>query len=800
VRKSIFLGASLLLLVAASAGFEASLVTSNGSSPDLEFDRQENVSVFYSSFPSSFTQPKAVGSFSFRDQSIVNPNLYLNVSGNSSEIAGREVQLYYSSFSKNETEPLLVQPLEVPEFTGDYILMNVDMSAFKAVYPGIPYAGLVERTYNVTSNNSTRTVTEKSVNLTRLNTTMDGNFSILPSIQSVEGTTRLAVDEMVDGDDERIHVGRSMDQGMIVSVTRGGKVLDETRTRFGEERTFNFTFSGGEKVYVNGILALKTKSVGRCQSISDNDFYYLLNESQFNVNETNSSCMTVEDVNNTIIDFANRTIDGDNNLSMENERCAISLRNTSEVTVKNPRVQQYSRGICLVESSDATISGTASRGNTMGIYLNDSSADIRRISLKNNGSEIEAVSNSMANMTDVNFATANITGTGYDVRMENVFEPPPDPENLRNISQWVKVNGTDSSANLSLIGFNYASISQLGINPKYVYKVNQAGNRSWDFQKLSAVVKPVDSLIYTSENVSSFSVFAAYGENVTGEAGDGPAEGTGTQGEGDSAGGGLTPQPEPEPQPDPTPINLNLSLEEDFIRMQQGSTEELNFTLTNWGSVDAPNVYVEANVDPGWQSGRQDFLNIPQGQRVRGGILLSVYQSEITGNYTIPVEAKSQNGATFDTEMLTVEVIPRQMIRDLRVVEGPTFLRLEGDSESSVGFLIENSGDFNLENVTATVRNAPDCVESVSGSHSFEVGERKNVEYSIHTAGQEQTCTGVVAFSAGEEKTETLGFTPVRIQVEEPSIIQKLATNVLPVLTLIWTLFTLYWVRKKFYE
>ena len=948
--RKLVIGLILIAVVSTGTSFEAELVTSNESdgSTDLFFDKTSNYSDFYSGFPDDFNEPESIGSFSFTDNSLLNRNVYLKLEQIDQNLTGEKLQLYYSSRDGENTEPVLSNPVYIGNYSDSNLTVDIDISAFEALFPGKVYAGFPERevessvsgaTFESTSgeNNFTHTfsapvdsstggsslngltvsfdsekvgnvgqedmvsveienesgstdvlddlssvstgnsgstltlgfsgnynleegeeviviyedaedsdvnevqevdvnpestgseytdiseagatesVTEGPFELTEAKSSiMDGNYTVLPSIRSVAGKTEITVTSAYDSSGEEIHANRDLSTSLIMSVERNGEILDSQKTVFQDSAELNFSFIGGEKVYVNGILSLETRSVSGCETINERDYYYLLNESTFNSDSgQDESCLEVTDVNDTIVDFANNTIDGNGNSSMQNSSCAVSIRDTSGITLKNPRVQQFDRGICVTNSQETLITGTSSRENNLGIYMNNSSADIQGISLKNEKAEIDAVENSTANMSEIDFETADITAIGNDVRLKNVFNPPPDPNGSLNMSQWINITKNDNSSSIENLGFNYPPLSESDINPLYMYKFDLLssvnGSREWTYENLSIVKRPNERILMNPEEINEFSVFGIYGERIEGNGtGNDPGEGagdnengTGSQGgtqdpgSGQSTGGagdGLQPEPEPEP----TPIQLNLSLEDESIRVQQGGTGTVNFSVENIGEVDSPNVYVESETRLGWQSGRQDFDGIPQGDSVEGGILLDVYEDEVTGNYSVPVEVKSQPGSTLDTAYLNVEVLPRREMYDISIVEGPTFLNLESRSSEQLGFLLENTGDYDLENVSLDVRNADDCIQDAEGSHDFIVSERKNVEYSVETVGQEGTCTGVFVFSSDD--SSELGFTPVRISIAEPSLVERLTTSVLPIILLVWTLFTAYWVRRRFYE
>lgn len=822
-----------LLAIILATGSVASLNVSleqaeTGNTSDLFYDIERNFSGFYSDFPAGFEGRSVLGSFSFRDDSLVNPNYILEINGTEEVIENRSVQLYYASRTGNTTVPLMEHPVYTGEASNSSVRIDVSISSFRSIYPGKVYFGFTRMTVRnqqgsntSNSSNSTLEVKKGVFNLTALNSTlMDGNFSVIPSIRRVKGSTVLKVDEVLRKDDKTPVFTSKKTPKLVVSVLEDGKVLEEGISQLGVDEKFNFSFDGGEIVYVNGIAALRTKGVSRCDEISSNEFYYIINQSNFNTGSDNESCLQVKDVNNTVIDFANTTIDGNTsgNASFA-EGCAVRVSNSSGVELKDPRVQQFRRGICISNSQNTLISGRASRQNNLGIYLADnSSATITQISLKNSDSEIKAVNSSVANMSNVNFDTADITGVGRDVKLENVYNPPPDPGEAVNASQWINVTETDSSGSVEDLGFNYPPLSESNINPLYIYKFdledvtksNNSTSREWAFRNLTAVKRPAKRTIMTPGEISNFSIFGVYGERVQGNGtGNTPGEGagnnpggTGSQGGSQApgsgaatggSGGGL----QPEPQPEPTPIELDLSLQQDSVTVQQGGTVPVNFSVTNTGDVEAPGVFVRGFVRAGWESGRQDFEIIPQGETVTGSILIDVFQSEVTGNYTVPVQAIRQ-GATLDQENLEVQVLPRTKLRDVSIIEGPTFLTLESGSTKEVGFLVENSGDYRLRNLSLEARNANSCIKRIQGTHTLQKSERRNLKYEITTEPTEETCTGVFTFSSAQ--ANDMAVNPVRIKAEAPSLVKQLTTNILPVLVLIWTLFTVYWVRRRFYE
>ncbi|MEF8880780.1 MAG: hypothetical protein V5A72_03045, partial [Candidatus Nanohaloarchaea archaeon] len=545
----------LSILIFNGASLEASIVTEDGSTPDLEFDAEDNTSMFFNGFPDGFEQPEQAGSFSFRDNSLVNPNLFLNLTGDGSDIEGEEIQIYYASPSGNTSISLMPETIYISEFNGSSKLIDIDLSAFDALYPGKMFVGIAEEEVSFEkplneSTNITETVTETRgpFNLTEINSSiMDGNYTVYPSIQSVKDQTLIKVKNIYDSQDNLIHHNRKFQKSAIMTIERQDKVLDSKKISPGSIEGFNFSFKGGEEVYVNGILSLKTKGVSECETIDNEDFYYIINSSTFN--SDNKSCIEVSNVTDTVVDFANTTVDGDGNASMSNGSCAININNTRGISLKDPRVQEYDRGICISNSQDTLIQGEASRENNLGIYMSNSTSEIREISLKNENAEIEAEENSSANLTGVKFETADITALANDVRMKNVFEPPPDPDWAINITQWINVTKTDEAGNVKDLGFNYQPLSETDINPLYMLKYDLVRNSSsnttneteldWTYENLSINKDPAERIIVKPGKLEEFSIFGVYGERVEGNGtGDTPGEGAGDNPDGTGSLGG----------------------------------------------------------------------------------------------------------------------------------------------------------------------------------------------------------------------------------------------------------------------
>jgi hypothetical protein len=790
--KKVLLALVFLASLSTGAALEVSIVDRSGTAQDLFFDREYQVSEYYDGFHSEFEEPDKVGSLSFTDDSIVSEDVLLNISGNNSTLYDKRIQLFYGSLSGNLTEPMLTHAARIGDFSGDHTLVEVEISAFEAVYPGKIYTGFVNR-----SNFS------DPENLTLIgDTRMAGEFDVVPTVFGVADETRLWLKAASDSRGEELHPDRELSKDILLSVKDEGEIVREERVEMGENISLNFSLDGGEEVYVNSILSLETEVLDPCGKASGDSVYFLLNESVYNVDPSNTSggnrsCVQIHDSEDSVLDFVNYTVDGDDTIAEPGE-CGVTVNNSENIRVKYSRVTHFQRGICVLDS-DAEVKGTHATGNQLGVYADEAVSEVLDMELQNNATEISAGRSELV-MDRVEIESAEISGTGSNISVDDVENPPPPPDGALEVGQWTEIRPERGEPLLSEIGFHYPPVNETGVEPLYIYKVDE-GSDNYRYRNLSNILKkPSIDYIYSTEQITEFSVFAPYGgepeenESDGGEDEDEGEGGTGGSGGGGGGGGGGGLPGLPGTSPEPGEVKLNLSLNSSSVTLQQGETGEVNFSLENYGEVAAEDMYVTGIVRDGWSSGRQDFGNISPGSTVSDSILVEVYQSEIPGNYSVPVEIRDGNGTIYDRESINVVVEPRKRIRDLRVVEGPTFLTVTSGSTQEIAFLLRNTGDYDLEGVSPEARNLEGCVESIEGEHPLEEGEISSLDFEMEINDSTGRCVGIIAFNS--EKGDKLAIKPVRINVVKPTILEQVRGYILPLLVLIWTLFTIYWLWR----
>jgi len=751
----------LLLFFQCAFSINISLVYINESLANLTYDRVN----------------ESLGSFSYKDNSIKNPNVYLKVCGLNESYLHNFLDLLYSSESGNITLSVLSAKPQI-YYVSDCILIDIDISSFKALYPAIPFAAI----YSINSTNET-----ERIYLEKLNQSFKGSYHLGVDIDDVLKQTYLLVEKIFDEENQTIeNVTKSY---LILSIVANNVSRVEEIAYPGERKSFNYTFSGNETVYVNGIPSLEVRVVQPCVKINESGYYYILNDSAWNLNET---CIVVENVRNIVIDFAEKVIDGnaDINGSYTEEKCAIKVKNSANLTIKDVKTQDFHSGVCIFDSENIKISGMSVQHNVKGIYTINSTAKVIRLISNNIEFEIVGKNNSEILIAETNVSTANISVNLKNSFVRAVANPPRDPEGLINISQWVNITKMEDDSFIENIKFHFVFPNEKGVMPKVIYKFDGVflngtwHNKTWELLAPSYIDLP-NKVIFSPIKITNFSIFAPYGEEIN-----------------------ITkPRPEPTPTPTPTPTpsaiegerpeaippKLDLKLLNETITLEQGATGEVWFNLSNIGKADVYNVRVDADVLRGWQRAFKDFDLIKRNQTFTDKILISVYQNEIPGTYFIPIKAMlKQNNVTVDVEILKVIVIPRKMVARLDILEILPIVYLPEYSSLSFSILVRNNGDYDLENVTLNILNGEKCIDRVEGSHSIKMGERKSLSFNLHTKSAPNKCETIFVL---ESEKGSVALYPVIIQIV-PSA-EARVIKILPILLIAWTIITIYVLLRR---
>ncbi len=748
---------ALLVVLPPSLCVSANLTLANGTAITmLHYERGDNAS------------------YSYADNTKANPDVYLKLCGLNASYLNALTELLYASESGNITVPLLSLPSQIYFInfsdSSNCSLINIEISTFEALYPGIPFLRI-----NLTPNAS---VFEK------LNQSLNGSFVLGVGLDDVSGMVFLSVQKILD--DKGLEITNASKNNLILSIVSNSTPVMEARVSPKQVASFHYSFSTGDQVFVNGIPSLKVKVIPPCTVVNETGYYYIINDSAWNLGDT---CLIIENTSSIVIDFGNHTIDGDANQTFIHRKCGLTVRNAQNVTLKDVRIQQFGYGICVFNSNGIKILGTSAQANLHGIVVENSSVKLSRIKMINNGSEIIGRDNGRIELDVVYLATANVSAHVKDVMVASVPNPPPDPEGLQNISQWVNMTRNGESW-LYNLGFTFPFPPPNNVIPKYIYRYAGAyANNSWNgtWEALTPTyVDVAKRIVFSPLNLTSFSIFAPFGEKIPPQP---------------------KPKPKPVPKPKPTPRvvererekivppKLNLTLHVYEITLQQGETRSIGFNLTNEGNVVVLSPRVVANVRRGWKTSEVVFEKIEPGETLVDKFYIQVYENEIPGTYLIPVRAvigEDEKNVTVDVEILKVIVIPRQRVAKIDILEILPYLELPENYAYPISVLVENTGDYDLHDLTLTIEGAEKCIEKIEGRYDLKKGEKKALRFVLHTKRAGAKCTGVYVFRSREG---VVGMYPVIIKIRPQKLVEKI--KIFPVIYLIWTLITIYVIYRR---
>ncbi len=409
------------LNISIGVSFYAELVNRSGVPMNLSYD---------------FSNQTNYTSWSYKDISIRNPNAYLKIC-NISSSGEYFIDLQYASESGNLSSSVVVlKPKTYLSSSQNCTLVDIDISAFRALYPAKPFVALYYPNGSLAGRY-------------KLDEYFAGSYKVGVDVDSVDGITYLYIFPK----DEKGRLINISYPAIFVSIVRDNKSVAEKITSPKIATAFNYMFEDEEKVYVNGILSLKIKTFQPCGVINESG-YYIVNTSAWNVNST---CLIIENVSNTFINFANHTIDG-NYLSNGTKRanvCGIYIKNAENVSIYDARVENFWNGICIENSKNIKIYGTHASENVKAIYAKNSTAEIYTISLSSEKEEVVA-NDSLVKLHDVKIPKATrISLEGVNYAVERVDNPPPDKPGYKNINQFAKITAIANNSWVYKITFHY---------------------------------------------------------------------------------------------------------------------------------------------------------------------------------------------------------------------------------------------------------------------------------------------------------------------------------------------------------
>ncbi len=740
-------------------------------------------------------------SYSFKDNSLINPNAYARVCKKStnSSILNKYIELAHTNHNCSEILPLSVMPSRINKIVSNCSTTDIDIASYNALYPGVVSMLIMNNPHLYYTVNYTDNTTNTSYNSTeidygnllsckRTNTIMNGSYKLNVNVDDVAKTIRLSVASIRDSYGRLIDFSGNYGNLIYEMTNKTNKSLGTKVVKPKGTAEYNYTFKGGEKVYVNGLMSLKVIAFDPCGTINKSG-YYMLNDSSWNVNKT---CVVIENASKITLNFANKTINGDNTLngSLRNNTCAIIIKDSKNISIEDLRTEQFYYGLCIINSSGITTSGTYDMNNSQGIWIeNSSDVVINNLKLNNKNSEIYS-KNATIHLNRLTSPSANFSLEAKNILVKTVRNPPPQPSGLMNISQWLTVKNTTENS-WAIITFHYEkplpnNVLEATLDLyKFDYNGTNTTNGTW--YSIPSYTDKINKKIY-SINLSNFSIFVPMGEEVNMTPKNPPPAPPST---------GHIKQKIIENQmnipPQPRPPRIKLRLFNHTIKIQQGGSGEVGFNVSNLG-VGIMNLIVKANITrEGWKSPEIIFKMLKHYETKNGTIFLSVYDNEIPGTYLVPVNAIVSN-MTLDTDLLKVIVTPRGKLAKLKIIEAAPVINLLENKIQDFPILVKNDGDYNLTNITLSFKYADDCIDSVSGSYNLSVGEQKTISYKIKTKNAFKTCDAILLLKSNEK---AIAFAPIRINV----VPKKFGRfKILPILLLIFSILTIIILFNKYKE
>ena len=744
---------------------------------------------------------ETIGSLSYTDNSLINPDASLRICAEDeiNQYQDYLVQLFYTSYSGELKQELLSEEPQIRGFhmnhTENCAEIDIDISPFEARYPGHLEAGLRDPNEVNTTNMYNDTY--------KMDHWFPGEYTKLIHIdpRARRDEHDFFFDAIAYSDTgHEIESGRD---SAILSIVRDDEIVKEGFLNTAETVSFQgIILRGEESMYINDIFTLETKVASECTDLKNlSEEYFLLNGSQQDLGD---GCVTVDDVNSSTIDLGGNRISGDDdelNGSKREGTCGVTITNSNELTVINPNVDRFDKGICVKDSENITIVGGGDpevSGITTineGIVVENSNVVAGRIKIDDEENNVITAKNgSNLHLSEVKARSiddiTSISGEFFDVDITSVEEAPEPPEEYVPMEHYINITKASEEAEIREIGFNYGHMEE-AISPVTIFQQRRQNDDEFEDIDLPSNIIADENYIYTDELLTDFSIFGAFGEWVEADPGE------------DQEAPGV---PEPEPEPDPTPdpgvpedgeappgiYDVNLTLLDEQITLEQGEIGEVEFLLENMVENHPEDLLVQANVLQGWDTVPYYIERMSPLENITDSIMIEVFENEIVDTYIVDVAVIHEpTDAVLDIELLEVEVELRQDLRSIDILEAPAFMEMETGETQDIGLLVENVGDYDLENLELEFRNADGCIDDVEGTGSVERGETENIVYEIIASEEQGECSAVMILSEG---ADTVGFSPVQITIEETDEIEIPEIPVTMILLVIWTLFTIYWM------
>jgi hypothetical protein len=515
----------------------------------------------------------------------------------------------------------------------------------------------------------------------------------------------------------------------------------------------------GEEFSYSVHLYSKGKAVTGCNpSLEENETAIVLDGV-----EPSNNCLEVGSPG-SYLDFYNSGLEGNA------EECGVSVRGEG-VTLRGVDLSGFSEAVCL-DSGSAEIKGGDLADNEIGISASGNFS-ASNLSIKESNIALTMQEDSTGNLQNVSIGNTRVYGKARSVSILSYSDTLPNPvgsNQLTSIGSRVRIESTSQDAKVEDLGLGYRDLNLTKTEPRYIYKYDQSGD-SFNTTRLEVIVDPNRRYAYYDEEITDFSIFSLYGEEVTGEeSGDGSDEsgqsgsgagGGGSGGGSESSGGGAGGGAAIPGIERPEPASLNISLDQKLYNVNKGDTVSLGYEINNTGDVTVGNV--TSRLDSEWTSVANSFDALQPGEVSQGTILLTVPEDAPEGNRTIEMEALYQ-GSALDSEELVMNVSDLLEDSRLEVVESPPFLNLETGTVQSIGVQVENPTNRPIDDLSVEFRGDNECASVRDETYSVQASTARNIQVVLETSNQVDICNDALVFTSDDE---IMGFAPMRIEITE---------------------------------
>ncbi|HEX55217.1 MAG TPA: hypothetical protein ENF49_03725 [Candidatus Altiarchaeales archaeon] len=210
---------------------------------------------------------------------------------------------------------------------------------------------------------------------------------------------------------------------------------------------------------------------------------------------------------------------------------------------------------------------------------------------------------------------------------------------------------------------------------------------------------------------------------------------------------------------------INIEPIEREINGTQGVFIPAIFNITNIGNVPVDNVTLIPIVPEGWEfkTALVSFLDVGNSTN-RTIFVKPPYNAE--GKYAIPVKAVRGN-LTMDIDYFWLNIIKEVNISVLEILEYPSVIYIQVNSNATVPILLRNIGKIRLHDITGRLENAELCIDhySFSSIKFLDPEQIKTSHLSIRAKGKPNRCKTTMIFGSREE---AYAFADVTIVVMPP--------------------------------